>query len=213
MDIWEADKLLLFIAFVVPGFISLKTYAVLQTTSTKEAAQQVVDAVAYSCINYAILLWPIYEIEARNIRISCPTTYVAFYVVVLLIAPVVWAILWSWFRKTKAFQKLLPHPTEKPWDYVFGKRLQYWIVVTFKDGKRIGGKYDTQSFASSGSAPEQLYLEEAWEINAAGGFNRKRNTTAGLIVMMGSEVVSVELFTMEPGGTDEHKDASTDNTG
>jgi len=29
MDIWSADKLLLFIAFVVPGFVPLKTYALL----------------------------------------------------------------------------------------------------------------------------------------------------------------------------------------
>ena len=26
MDIWDVDKLVLFIAFVIPGFVSIKTY-------------------------------------------------------------------------------------------------------------------------------------------------------------------------------------------
>lgn len=75
MDIWEADKLVLFIAFVVPGFISLKTYALLQPTQVKDTSQQLIDAVAYSSVNYALLLGPMYAVEMLGWRLSHPVLY------------------------------------------------------------------------------------------------------------------------------------------
>ena len=46
MDIWEANKLVLFIAFVVPGFVSLKTYELVFPGVPKDSAQQLIDTVA-----------------------------------------------------------------------------------------------------------------------------------------------------------------------
>lgn len=209
MDIWDTNKLIVFIAFAVPGFVSLKTYAVLEPTTQKDPGQQIVDAVAYSCINYALLLWPIYEIETRKIQACWPTAYILFYVFIILLAPVLLVLIWHGLRSTQALQKLLPHPTQKPWDYLFRQRKAYWIVATFKDGKRVAGRFDSRSFASSSPAPEQLYLEEAWEMNADGGFERRRDASAGLMIL-GPEVVTIEFFNIEQGETDEHKKTSTD---
>jgi len=75
MDIWETNKLLLFVGFVIPGFISLKTYELLLPSTPKESAKQLIDAVAYSCINYALLLWPIFMVETGEIRSTCPSGY------------------------------------------------------------------------------------------------------------------------------------------
>jgi Family of unknown function (DUF6338) len=68
MDIWEADKLVLFFAFVVPGFVSLKTYELLFPSAARETSALLIDAIAYSCINYAILIWPIYSIETSGVK-------------------------------------------------------------------------------------------------------------------------------------------------
>ena len=59
MDIWEVDKLVLFIAFVIPGFISIKTYQLAFPGIDRATSDQLIDAVAYSSINYAILIFPI----------------------------------------------------------------------------------------------------------------------------------------------------------
>lgn len=91
MDVWDANRLLLFIAFVIPGFVSIKTYELLFPDARKESDKLLIDAVAYSSINYALLLWPIYWVEIHQVRQSHPTAYVLFYVFVLLIAPIVWA--------------------------------------------------------------------------------------------------------------------------
>lgn len=198
MDILDANKLLLFIAFVIPGFVSLKTYALLFPSESKDSDKLLIDAVAYSSINYAILLWPIYSIEIHQIRQSHPTAYVLFYVFVLLIAPITWACVLKKLRTTEFFQRSMPHPTAKPWDFVFAQRLPYWAIVTLKDGKKIAGRYDSSSFASSAPATEQLYLEEHWVLNEDGGFDRPRTNTAGILILS-SEIVTVEFFKLTAG--------------
>lgn len=207
MDVWNINALSLFIAFVVPGFISLKTYQLILPSESISSDKLLIDAIAYSSINYAILLWPIYAIETHNVRALHPTAYVLFYVFVLLIAPVIWVYLFRWIRTTQIAQSAMPHPTSRPWDYVFGKRRPYWIVVTLKSGKSVGGRYDTSSFASSAPAPEQLYLEEHWVLNEDGGFERPRAETAGILILS-SEIVTVEFFRLGYGEDDVREKAT-----
>ncbi len=199
MDIWGTDKMFLFIAFVIPGFVSLKTYELLLASTPKESTKQLIDAIAYSCVNYALLFWPISVVEIHQVKTKFPNFYILFYVIVFLIAPVAWVLVFKKLRTTQCFQSIMPHPTGKPWDYVFSQRKPYWVIVTLKDGKQIAGLYDSSSFASSAPAPEQLYLEEAWVVNNDGGFERKRNDTAGIIILT-PEIISIELFTIEQGG-------------
>lgn len=206
MDIWDANKLLLFIAFVIPGFVSLKTYELLFPGAQKESDKLLIDAVAYSSFNYALLLWPIYSVETNQVRESHPTAYALFYVFVLLIAPIAWACTLKKLRTTEFFQRSMPHPTAKPWDFVFAQRKPYWAVVTLKDGKRIAGRYDSASFASSAPATEQLYLEENWALNDDGGFERPRTETAGILILS-SEIVTVEFFKLTAGEDNGRKEA------
>ena len=146
MDIWQANKLLLFILFVIPGFVALKAYGRLVPRQARDSSQQIIDAIAYSCINYALLFWPIYEIEAHDLRSRQPGAYIAFYVFVVLVAPIIWALAFKKMRESQLFQAALPHPTGRPWDYVFSQRQPYWVIATLKDGTRVGGRYDSRSF-------------------------------------------------------------------
>lgn len=196
MNIWEQDKLLLFIAFVIPGFVSLKAYELFFPSQKTESAKQIIDAITYSCINYALLFWLIVFVESKGINVLGNFAYFASYVFVLFIAPVIWALIWKQLRTTEIFQKNAPHPTQKPWDYVFNKRVPYWIIVTLKDGTKIAGSYDENSFSSNAPAEEQLYLEEAWVLNYDGGFERPRVSTKGIIILSG-EMVSIELFSKD----------------
>jgi hypothetical protein len=199
VPVWEADKLILFLGFVIPGFIALKTYELLSPRLSADSSKQVIDAVAYSSINYAILLWPIYEIERHGIQTSHPKLYVLFWVFALLMAPILCAFAYWGLRKTQLFQSALPHPVAHPWEYVFSKRKPYWVIITLKDGSKLAGRYDSQSFASSGNAYGQLYLEESWMLNEDGGLERMRRNSAGILVLA-TDMVSVEFFNMTYGG-------------
>lgn len=198
MDIWQINKLLLFIAFVIPGFISIKVYELLYPGLPKDSSKQLVDAVAYSCINYALLFIPIYIVESKKVAQSHPTLYAWFYAFVFLVGPIIWVLLWKFVRTTRLIQKVVPHPTQKPWDYVFSRRERFWVKVTLKDGAKIAGRYAERSFASSAPAAEQIYLEETWILNDKGGLERPKKRTAGVIITS-SEIAYVELMKYEGG--------------
>lgn len=192
MNIWDLDKLHLFIMFVVPGFVSLKVYELFFPSQPKDSSKQIIDAIAYSCINYAFLFFFIFKIEKSSSATTHPNLYFLFYFFVLFISPVILIVIWKWLRSTNFIQNNAPHPTAKPWDYVFSQRKSYWVKVVKNDGTVIAGRYSYKSFASSAPAPEQIYLEESWIINDNGGFERVKNNTAGVIVLT-SEISHIEL--------------------
>jgi len=39
------------------------------------------------------------------------------------------------------------------------------MIIHLKDGRRIGGRFDENSSASSFPAKEQIYIEEVWELD------------------------------------------------
>ncbi len=192
MNIWEMDKLLIFIAFVIPGFISLKTYELLCPGDLKDSSKQIIDAIAYSCINYALLFVPIQIVEKYNISVNYPKFHTFFYLCVIFLAPIAWVTIWKFLRTRKIFQRIAPHPTQKPWDFVFSKRKPYWVKITLKDGTKIAGRYGENSFASSAPSNEQIYLEETWILNDKLGFDRPKKQTEGVIVLSG-DISYVEL--------------------
>lgn len=193
MNVWDENKLFLFIAFVVPGFVAIKVYELLAPSKSGESSKQLVDAISYSCLNYAILLWPIYLVETSSLKLTNLNYYLFFYFSVLFVFPTLLVILWRWLRELEIVQKFVPHPTQKPWDYVFSQRQCHWVIVTLKNGEKIAGMYGPNSFASSAPAEEQLYLEEQWMLNDAGGFERRVEQTSGIIILS-SEIMFVEFM-------------------
>ncbi len=207
MDIWALDKLALFIFFVIPGFITLKIYGLLAATGHRDSSQQLIDAVAYSCINYAILAFPIFILEFSNLRAGAAYWYFGIWALFLLLMPVALALAFWKLRSTDFFQKMLPHPVGRPWDFFFAQRRQLWSVVTLKDGRKVGGLFGSKSFASSYPYSPQLYLEDAWLVNAEDGLERIRTATAGILIA-GSDISTIEFFNPEWSSEDERaKDA------
>ncbi|WP_238486120.1 DUF6338 family protein [Rahnella perminowiae] len=192
MEFLEIDKIYLFLLFMIPGFISIKTYQLIYPSSAKDAKDLVIDAIAYSCINYAFLGFPIYYIQ-KNLISSFSVFDIYLYVIcVLLIFPIILVFLWKKFRESRWVQKSAPHPTALPWDYVFGQRRSYWIIVTLKNGKKIGGLYGYKSFTSNSPFPNEIYLEEHWLLDDDGDLQRKVNDTAGILILK-DEISHLEL--------------------
>lgn len=89
------------------------------------------------------------------------------------------------------------------WDFVFSQRQWHWLIVELTDGKRIGGKYAGNSFASSYPAPEQIYIEECWHLDEHDTFDRPRGGTAGILIAS-SQIKTVEFFVYD-NGESEHE--------
>ena len=54
MDIWDKSNFLIFIVFVIPGFLSMKMYSILHPNTEIDTTKAIVEVVSCSRINYAI---------------------------------------------------------------------------------------------------------------------------------------------------------------
>ncbi len=115
-DLWTADHLLLFLAFFVPGFISMRVYGLFIAANTPDFTKQLPEAIAYSAIHYAVTGWLIF-IAPRGLQRDLVT-----YIVVLIL-PIFWPPIillvrnWQYYRSrilTKRFLALLLHPEATP---------------------------------------------------------------------------------------------------
>lgn len=195
MDIWQIDKMVLFLILFIPGFISLKIYDLLVSSERRNYSQSLFEVISYSAINFAALSWLIIFIHSDNFYTKYIEVYFLSIFVILFIAPILWPFLILKLLSWKLVAKLIVHPVRKPWDYVFSKKEPYWMIIHLKDGRKIGGKFDDKSFASSNPSEEQIYLEEVWKLEGDGTFSEMVERTKGIIILS-DEILSVELFEM-----------------
>lgn len=193
MNPFSSETLRLILIFFVPGFISMKVYDLFIPSARRDFSKSLLEVVSFSLFNFAILYWPIVAIHTDDFSINHPFWYYVSFLLIVFVAPVVWTLLYRRLLATRFFRQRIVHPVDKPWDYVFGQKQSFWVIAHLKDGRRIGGRFDTKSFASSYPAPEQIYLEEVWLLDMAGKFLNKVERSKGIIIAA-SEFQSIELF-------------------
>lgn len=192
MELLEVDKIVLFIIFIVPGFITMKTYNLVSPSSTT-TSKDVIDAISYSCINYAIWLVPLIYLYKSKVQNESFFLYSVALFFIVFVSPIAIAVFWRKIREFNFFQKFAPHPTGKPWDEYFSKKKTCWVIVNMNDGKKIGGSYGINSFASSYPYEEQIYIDEEWIINEEGSFDRRVEQTNGIIIFL-KNADSIEFY-------------------
>jgi hypothetical protein len=96
-DLFDANKLALFLIFVIPGFIAIKTYSLFSPLEDKDSSKILIDAIAYSCINYGLLTVPIYLIQQHKNEII-PFFYYGFYLIAIFILPIILSCIFYFLR-------------------------------------------------------------------------------------------------------------------
>ena len=193
MDIWSVDKLVLFLIFFIPGFISMRVYDLLVPGERRDFSKSLLEAISYSAMNFAALSWLIALIQIGDYYHNHFTLYLLSVFVILFAVPVSWPFAFLKLSSWRPVGKHFVHPIQKPWDYVFGKHAPFWIIVHLKTGQKIGGRFGLESFASSYPADEQIYLEEVWILDEADSFVFPVEHSRGIIIM-NEEIRAVELF-------------------
>ena len=193
MSIWEIDKLQLFLMFVVPGFISIKVYDLIIPGERRDFSKAIVEAIAYSSLNFALLSWLIALISRGDFSGKYPVSYAVLIIMIMFGFPVLWPIIFLKITEWKPIASKIYHPIQKPWDWFFRKGDACWVIIHLKDGRKIGGKYGENSFASSFPAEEQIYLEEIWRLDKKGAFIQPAERSKGMIIFK-EEILSVEFF-------------------
>jgi hypothetical protein len=121
-----------------PGFITLKVYDLLVPGEERDFSKSLFDAVAYSSLNFAALLWLIGFVRAGGLQ---PWLWYAAMFVLLTGMPAAWPVLFLKIRKQPWVARRVPSPNARVWDDIFARRTPYWVIVHLKDQRRIGGLY------------------------------------------------------------------------
>lgn len=193
VDIWSVNKLALFLIFFLPGFISMKVYDLIVPGEPRDASKSLLEAITYSTLNFAALFWLIAIVQTGNFYRDHFILYSLSVVAIMVVVPVCWPFAFLKLSTWRPVAKHFVNPIRKPWDYVFGKRTPFWIIVHLQNGQKIGGRFDTESFASSNPADEQIYLEEVWVLDEEGRFLNQVERSRGIIIMK-DEIRAVEFF-------------------
>jgi len=144
-------------------------------------------------LNFAALFWLIVLIQTGDFYRRHFILYSLSVAVIMVGVPACWPFVFLRLSTWRPIAKHLVHPIRKPWDYVFGKRDPFWIIVHLQNGQKIGGRFDVESFASSDPADEQIYLEEVWILDDGGRFVSRVERSRGIIIMK-DEIRAVEFF-------------------
>lgn len=193
MEIFETNKIVLFIIFFIPGFISMKAYHLMIASEKINFSESIGEAIAFSSINYAALSWLIILIDKFDLMNKHFSLFVLSVIFIIFIAPIFWTIIFVWLSKSKKLRKYILSPIKNPWDYYFEKKKSCWVIINLKNGEKIGGVYSDNSFSSAYPHKEQIYLEELWDIDSKGNFLKKVSRTDGVIII-GDEIKSIEFY-------------------
>ena len=193
MDIWSLDKLLLFLAFFVPGFVSIKVYRRLVPSEKIDWSSNLFEALGFGALNFAVWSWLIVYIHRDSFYAVHMVWYVVSWIVITVLAPAVWPVVFVKLARWRPVAGYIVSPIPRAWDYVFGLREPFWVLVNLENGTRIGGRFGDRSFASAFPAEEQIYIEEVWTVDEEGRFVEPVEGSRGIVVL-GKDISSVEFF-------------------
>lgn len=186
------------VLFLVPGFVAFKLDQQLRPQVVRSALDAILEIIAYSIVND--LLWsPVFRIPDSH---GFPTTLGSWLltIVVVIISPAILTILYTKLVDMLASQGIVPSPVSKPWDHFFHRvvkeqqpNAEVGVIITLRDGRRIGGVYKYPGFASSYPSEEQLLLGETWLLDASGGFVEGVNGSMGLLIDK-ADILTLEFF-------------------
>jgi hypothetical protein len=193
MEYITYDKILLISIFFVPGFIYLKAYRLFFAETNTDFSKDLYEAIGFSFLNAIVFSYPLYLIHVTQLLSKHPLVYFLIVIFIVIIAPFLYAFIFQRISKKKWFSRFLVSPTKSAWDSFFSNRESYYVVVTLKSGRKIGGKYGLKSYSSTFPNPKEIYLQEVWKLNEKNGFENIMPQTEGILISE-SEISTIEFF-------------------
>lgn len=200
------QTIIIILTCLVPGFIIHSTYS-LFTVRRKEAKELLfLRFVTFTALNFIVCLLWVRFILAPNFIRDHPWRTIHYLVTIIFGSPIVLGLTIAFIdhwqvprRFTRLFGLHSMHSTPTAWDYCFNQivnRGPRFVIVTFKDGKQIGGMFSHPAVASSDASERDIYLigvhnlikDENGDIR---GVYRPQNDG---ILIVGGEVRSFEFF-------------------
>lgn len=193
MPTFNGTDFLYFLAFVVPGFISMQIYTQIRPRQRTTLKDNLLEAVTFGAINFALLFFGILWVFDPTNFAQHPLGVWFAVIGIFLICPLVWPWLLVGTQNILARCNLFLATSPTAWDHYFRTRSPCWVSVHISETRRIGGRFGKKSYASAYPDPGHLYIEELWELDGRGAFVRKVEQSRGIILRPGDYQI-VEFF-------------------
>ena len=201
------NSLLIFLLFVVPGFvyqtmrISVRGRLPLDLELSTRIVRAVVTSGIFGLVYLAILGDVLIE-TARGTgdAVNHPRLGAVLALLGGIVGPAALALIpapnWKWFL---AIQERLPQVarydlTPTAWDKAFQSAEECFIRILTNDDRWIAGYYGSSSYATSFPEDHQLFLERAFEVEADGTIGSEFEGTSGVIINC-TEIPLLQLLT------------------
>jgi hypothetical protein len=95
------------------------------------------------------------------------------------------------------------HHLPTAWEFIWGEQFRLMdprgilVIVTFKNGERIAGRWCTSSFASSDVSERDMYLEETYVYKSEGSGEDKKESILPISGSRGIFIPAGEIRTLE----------------
>ncbi len=205
--------LLILVAFVLPGFITLvareTTYVVRDAVTPFE---RLLLSLTYSARIYGILLAAAVLLRAQPSDIATLYRgerplgdYLLLGGVALFILPLAISELGRhWDQSLDLRPRLMrtlgispTHTTRSGWDHFFDGDVESLVLLTLDDERVLGGYFGRRSLAASAVDTQDIFLERRWELDEEGWFLRPTPSSLGIWVPH-EHIVSVEMYRPQP---------------
>ena len=100
---WEPEKLVLFLLFFVPGFISMKVYQHFVSVERIDFSKSLYEAIGYSFMNFVFFSWLILLITQNGFSQNHTFYYWSIIFILVFITPVLWCLLYIWVSRRNFF--------------------------------------------------------------------------------------------------------------
>jgi Family of unknown function (DUF6338) len=98
-----------------------------------------------------------------------------------------------WLTQVLSQIKLYPlSPYRTGWDWVFGQRKAFFVIVTLEDGAQVAGWFGDQSLAASDLTQRDIYIEEVYDLDDQGNWHRRERPQG--ILITGKFVKHIEFL-------------------
>jgi hypothetical protein len=102
-------------------------------------------------------------------------------------------------RVRQLLRDLFPQTPPSAWDAfaVQGRGDGRFLVVTFDDGSRVGGLYDTDSYTMTSPQAPGIFLEQEWRLDEQGDLIGAVDESRGVLIPNAAKIKYVRVLASE----------------
>lgn len=208
MTISGFDALFYTIGFLVPGFVWNAAVSALLPQKGEQPQISFVRFLTFSCMNYALWSWLVYLLVKSEFFTKHPVRSACAWGLIILVSPMLLGLLTGHLSQNETALHIMRrlglrpiHPIPSAWDYKFSLTTSpAWILVTMKDGSKVGGVFGSRSFASSDTAERDLYVQEVYRVTENGQWQKAERNDG--ILLRAEQIRHVEFWRDEEGQDD-----------